>query len=597
MSQYPWPPVTTSSGPVEFLKNGVVTTVSEDTVTPANSNPLPVSLVDGLGLGYDENYGTVGPETLRTAAQVGNATGAASYGAGATGAQTLRVEANQGAANATPWSVAPSKDKITGTNSVSSMVDVMPATVVAGYSAISVQMDFSAATGSVMFYGSNDGVLWQPVEMGYMNVGVPTNIASTSNIFYTPVDFEQFKVTVTNYVNGNIKATWVVSNGTVGDPNLRSVSIGGSLAPITVELLDGIGNPISSTAGALDVNLKTPAPLPVNGTVTANQGTANATPWNVNNSQWGGTSTTLGQKVMASSVPVVIASDQSTLPISDSSLDTYVTGAGPATAIINTNILLAVTGTAATDLQGARSIAFQVVTGASTTAVAVNFEASNDNVNFVSIGMYDKTTPTAAPVITFTTAASTNRFFEGPTEFRYFRVRLVAAIVAGTVQAFSIQRRTTYDATNLSLAAGTQTIGALTANQSVNNTQINGVALLAGNGVTGTGSQRVTIASDNTAIPTKSPVNINGSVVNTTLTGTTASSNTAPTNAVGFILEAESTNTNNIRWAIGSVASATVGSLMEPGRDTGYVPCGFTISVCATVSGTNVFSIQWILSA
>ena len=47
---------------------------------------------------------------------------------------------------------------------------------------------------------------------------------------------------------------------------------------------------------------------------------------------------------------------------------------------------------------------------------------------------------------------------------------------------------------------GTVTIaGALTANQSVNVSQLNGVTALMGNGVTGTGSLRVTIASDNTA--------------------------------------------------------------------------------------------------
>lgn len=40
---------------------------------------------------------------------------------------------------------------------------------------------------------------------------------------------------------------------------------------------------------------------------------------------------------------------------------------------------------------------------------------------------------------------------------------------------------------------------ALPANQSVNVAQVNGVTTLMGNGVTGTGSQRVTIASDNTA--------------------------------------------------------------------------------------------------
>lgn len=44
---------------------------------------------------------------------------------------------------------------------------------------------------------------------------------------------------------------------------------------------------------------------------------------------------------------------------------------------------------------------------------------------------------------------------------------------------------------------------ALPANQSVNASQINGVTPLMGNGVTGTGSLRVTVASDNTAFPTK----------------------------------------------------------------------------------------------
>lgn len=49
------------------------------------------------------------------------------------------------------------------------------------------------------------------------------------------------------------------------------------------------------------------------------------------------------------------------------------------------------------------------------------------------------------------------------------------------------------------LTAGAAVIGSLTANQSVNAAQVNGVTPLMGNGVTGTGSLRVTIASDNTA--------------------------------------------------------------------------------------------------
>ena len=44
---------------------------------------------------------------------------------------------------------------------------------------------------------------------------------------------------------------------------------------------------------------------------------------------------------------------------------------------------------------------------------------------------------------------------------------------------------------------------AMAANQSVNVAQVNGVTTLMGNGVTGTGSQRVTVASDNTPFPVK----------------------------------------------------------------------------------------------
>lgn len=49
----------------------------------------------------DTNYGTVGASTIRVASQIGNATGAADFGAGATDAQTLRVTANQGTAATT----------------------------------------------------------------------------------------------------------------------------------------------------------------------------------------------------------------------------------------------------------------------------------------------------------------------------------------------------------------------------------------------------------------------------------------------------------------------------------------------------------------
>lgn len=50
----------------------------------------------GVTFADDHNYGAVGAATLRTAAQIGNATGAADFGSGAIGAQTLRTAAHIG---------------------------------------------------------------------------------------------------------------------------------------------------------------------------------------------------------------------------------------------------------------------------------------------------------------------------------------------------------------------------------------------------------------------------------------------------------------------------------------------------------------------
>lgn len=107
-------------------------------------------------------------------------------------------------------------------------------------------------------------------------------------------------------------------------------------------------------------------------------------------------------------------------------------------------------------------------------------------------------------------------------------------------------------------------------------------------------TQPVSIASTITA---RAATNTNGQTDNTALTATTATTATAPANTVGFILQAPSDNTHNIRFRIGGIASTTAGMQLEPGRDTGYIPCSANVSVCAITSGTNVFCMQWILSS
>lgn len=92
-----------------------------------------------------------------------------------------------------------------------------------------------------------------------------------------------------------------------------------------------------------------------------------------------------------------------------------------------------------------------------------------------------------------------------------------------------------------------------------------------------------------------SPSNPGASMYNNAAVGTSAVLITAPAHTIGFLLEAESGNTDNIRWAMGATASASVGSIAEPGRDTGFMPASGNISVIA-ISGTQAVSVQWILS-
>jgi hypothetical protein len=75
-----------------FVKGVGVDTWYALEVNPATGE-LPVTgsfTFSGL-LEEDHNYGVVGADTLRTAAQIGNATGAADFGAGNYSAQTLRT--------------------------------------------------------------------------------------------------------------------------------------------------------------------------------------------------------------------------------------------------------------------------------------------------------------------------------------------------------------------------------------------------------------------------------------------------------------------------------------------------------------------------
>lgn len=85
--------------------------------------------------------------------------------------------------------------------------------------------------------------------------------------------------------------------------------------------------------------------------------------------------------------------------------------------------------------------------------------------------------------------------------FAWVRVRLVGSVFtsSSTVTMIHSPAKGVFTLAG-SLPTGANTIGALVANQSVNVAQINGVTPLMGAGNTGTGSHRVTIASDNAPV-------------------------------------------------------------------------------------------------
>jgi hypothetical protein len=62
---------------------------------------------------------------------------------------------------------------------------------------------------------------------------------------------------------------------------------------------------------------------------------------------------------------------------------------------------------------------------------------------------------------------------------------------------------------------------------------------------------------------------------------------------VGFVLMNLDTSTTNMRWAIGRAASTTRGQQLQPGRDTGFIPCGADVSIIAE-SGTCNYDVQWV---
>jgi hypothetical protein len=335
--------------------------------------------------------------------------------------------------------------------------------------------------------------------------------------------------------------TYPKTSATISFTEDATVANGGLLPPKVkvVAGYDGTAVHVVKTdaSGRPDVTVFSSA-LPAGASTSAKQDTGNTSLSSID-SKLG----SIGQKTMAASAPVTLASDQSPLPVSQS-------GTWNITNIAGTVSLP--TGAATSALQTAGNTTLTSIDG-KTPALGQAVAAASLPVVL-----------TAAQLTTLTPLST------------------VATTQSGT-----------WNVTNISGTVSLPTGAATSALQSTGNTSLSSIDVKTPALVTG----RVPVDGSGVTQPVSmAKTQIGGLSGNSpgSATVSTVSTITAPANVAGFILVNLDTSSANIRYRIGAVASATSGQQLQPGRDTGFIPCGANISICAE-SGTQNYDIQWVI--
>ncbi len=236
-----------------------------------------------------------------------------------------------------------------------------------------------------------------------------------------------------------------------------------------------------------------------------------------------------------------------------------------------------ITGTAAVTQSGTWTV--QPGNTANTTAWKVDGSAVTQPVSFTNLALTDTQLRASAVPVTLTSTTITGT---------------VSSTQSGTWNIGSVT-----------------TLPALPANQSINNAQINGVTPLMGNGTTGTGSQRVTIASDNTAFSVNSVQSGTwtvqpGNTANTTAWKVDGSAVTQPVSLVSTTITGTVAATQSGAWGTTGIADLiTSGSLTGTTSVTQTNTSGLntsniqitgtwvgTVQFEASVDGSNYFSVN-----
>ncbi len=255
------------------------------------------------------------------------------------------------------------------TNTVSSATDVIVPTDVSIYGEVSIQLIFTGSA-TVTFRSSNDGTNFVDTAFGYVNGGgTPTTVQLSNSISYRPVDFKYIRAVVTSYSSGSITATLLGhSFGSTSDPGLR-------VTGRTWNLTSGNDSVSAVQSGTWNINnISGTISLPTGASTSALQTTGNTSLSSIDSK-----TPALGQAVMTSSSPVVIASNQTAIPISisDQTKATYSASTTFTVAATATDIFT-ITGSATKTIK-IRYVDFSGVNTANTNVLVTFLKRSTAN--------------------------------------------------------------------------------------------------------------------------------------------------------------------------------------------------------------------------
>jgi hypothetical protein len=380
----------------------------------------------------------------------------------------------------------------------------------AGYKLISVTVS-GTWVGTISFQGSTNNTSWNPIAVNSPDVpGAYFTTATTNGHFNIPTTgFRYIRARMTAYTSGTASGVVHGFFGPIDPPGISTVSITGTV-PVSISGSMPVTGPLTDAqlrASAVPVSVS--GSMPVTGPLTDAQLRATAVPVSMSGTMPisasalplpTGATTEATLSTLSGKIPANLTVTATRLLVDPSGVTQPVSGPltdAQARAFANG---VSLSASSITALNG-DAFSIDLVTGAPYRGIGVTLtgawsatltaQGSHDNSNWNTIMVYNP----SAGVVQSTMFA--NGSYNIPaTGFRYVRLR-ATSFTSGTVVVAAYGFTGSFDMAALSLSGSVS----LNGTSSMNVAQINGVTPLMGNGVTGTGSQRVTIASDNTAFP------------------------------------------------------------------------------------------------